>query len=288
MKKLVLTLMLLAFSTILFAQSYKNGSDKNLNLRSKPDANASVLTTIPSNAKVNVIDKSNSEWYKVSYDGKTGYVSSKYITEENNKQSNNNNNNSGNNGSGNNQSNDNNRNNNSGNNNNNNNSNSSKKSSSSNNGSGSSYNTGIGLRLGNWESGLTVKHFINNNAAIEGILSSGWYHRGSRLTALYEVQKPLGGNGFYWFWGVGGHVGLYNDRYWSNGDCVNGRYWHKGEWRPCDDGRRTTLGVDGIIGLEYKFPQAPFTLGIDFKPSIDLVGWGRHYGDGAFTVRYAF
>ncbi|AHM60383.1 hypothetical protein D770_10630 [Flammeovirgaceae bacterium 311] len=271
MRKLLLTLILLAFSTVMFAQTLRNGSDKGLNLRSEPSTNASVLTSIPPNAKVTVVDTSNSEWTKVKYDGKTGYVASKYLSEENNPNRSNNNSNNNNNSSA-----------------KNNNSSSSSKSSSSNS-NGVDYNTGIGVRLGNWESGLTVKHFFKGNAAIEGIISSGWLHRGTRITGLYEVQKPLGGNGFYWFWGVGAHVGFYNERYWNyNNDCKDGRYWHKGQWYPCDGGTRTTLGIDGIIGLEYKFPQAPFTLGIDFKPSIDLLGWGRHYGDGAFTTRYVF
>ncbi len=272
MRKTLFTLLLLVISTALFAQSYKNGSDKGLNLRSEPSANASVITSIPPDAKITVVDKSNNEWYKVRYNGKTGYVASKYVSEAN--QQNNKSNNSDSN----------------------NNSNTSKKSntskssskkSSSSPGDGVSYNTGIGVRFGGWESGFTVKHFINSKAAIEGILSTGWLHRGMRLTGLYEVQKPLGNGGFYWFWGVGGHIGMYNERYWYNGDCKDGGYEYKGRWYNCD-GTRTTLGIDGIIGLEFKFPSIPLTMGIDLKPSIDLLGWGRHYGDGAFTVRYVF
>lgn len=274
MKKLLLTFMLLAFSTVLFAQTLRNGSGNGLNLRSEPNTNSSVLASIPANAKVTVVDSSNSEWTKVKYDGKTGYVASKYLTDENNPNRNNNSSNNNNN-------------NNSGNNNRSNNNSSSKSKSS--NGGSTDYTTGIGVRLGNWESGLTIKHFFKSTAAIEGIISSGWYHRGTRFTALYEVQKPLGGNGFYWFWGVGGHLGLYNDRYWNDGDCKDGGEWRKGVWYPCESrGTRATLGIDGIIGLEYKFPQAPFTLGLDFKPSIDILGWARHYGDGAFTARYVF
>jgi hypothetical protein len=273
MKKLILTLLCLALSTAMFAQTLRNGSDKGLNLRSEPNQSASVITSIPPNAKVTVVDSSDSEWTKVKYNGKTGYVSSKYLSEQNNP----------------------NRNNNSGTNstrsNNNSNNNSSKKSSaakSSSNGSAASYNTGIGLRFGDWESGLTVKHFINGNAAIEGILSSGWRHRGTRITALYEVQKPLGNSGnLYWFWGVGGHLGLYSERYWYNGDCKDGRYEYKGRWYNCD-GTRATIGIDGILGLEYVFDEAPFSIGLDIKPSVDILGWGGHYGDLALSIRYVF
>lgn len=270
MKKLLLTLMCVALSSMLFAQTLRNGSDKGLNLRSEPSQNASVLTSVPPNAKVTVVDSSNSEWTKVKYDGKTGYVASKYLSDENNpnRANNSNNNNSARNNSSTSK-----------------NNNSSKSSSA---GSGVSYNTGIGLRAGDWESGLTVKHFIKSNAAIEGILSSGWRHRGTRITALYEVQKPLGNSGnFYWFWGAGAHIGFYNESYWYKGDCKDGRYEYKGRWYNCD-GTRTTIGIDGILGLEYVFDEIPFSIGLDVKPSIDIFGWGGHYGDLALSIRYVF
>jgi hypothetical protein len=278
MKRILLTLVITVLSTGLFAQTYRTTSDKGLNMRSEPNSNASVVASIPAGADINVVDKSNSDWYKVSYDGKTGYVSAKHVSDNKNEQArpnNNNNNTSGNN----------NRNSNNNNNNNNNRSSSSKSSG----GSGSGYNTGIGLRFGGWESGITVKHFVKSNAAIEGILSSGWHYRGTRITGLYEWQKPIGGaNGLYVFYGVGAHIGFYNDSYWSKGDCKDGKYWSNGRWYDCDGRARTAIGIDGILGLEYVFSEIPFSIGIDLKPSFDLFGWGRHYGDGALTVRYIF
>ena len=44
------------------------------------------------------------------------------------------------------------------------------------------YNTGIGLR-GGLSNGLTIKHFISSNTALEGIISTRW--RGLELTGLY-------------------------------------------------------------------------------------------------------
>jgi len=43
------------------------------------------------------------------------------------------------------------------------------------------YNTGIGLR-GGWGTGLTIKHFLNGKAAVEGILDSRWH--GFSVTGL--------------------------------------------------------------------------------------------------------
>lgn len=263
MKKILLTILFLALSTALFAQAFRNGSGSGLNLRSEPSTNATVVTSIPPNAKVTILEETNSEWTKVEYDSHTGYVSSKYLTQKDTPVKNNNSRKTSNN-----------RNNNGSNN--------------SRNSTSADYTTGIGIRFGGWESGLTVKHFIKNGTAIEGILSTGWHYRGTRITGLYEIQKPISGaSGLSWFYGFGGHVGLYNESYWYNGDCKDGQYEYQGRWYNCD-GTRATLGIDGIIGLEYHFGEIPFTIGIDLKPSIDLVGWGSRFGDSAFSLRYAF
>ena len=259
MKKILLILFCLALSSVLFAQTLRNGSGSGLNLRSQPSTQATVVASIPPNAKVTVVEQSNEEWSKVEYDGQTGYVSSRYLTDNNN-------------------------------NNNNNNTRAKKSNNNSNSWNSTSvrYNTGIGIRFGGWESGLTVKHFIKRNAAIEGILTTGWLYGGTRLTGLYEIQKPISGvAGLYWFYGIGGHLGFYNERYWYNGDCKNGQYEYKGRWYNCD-GSRAVLGIDGIIGLEYLFREIPFTIGLDIKPSIDLFGGGGRYGGFAFSLRYAF
>ena len=51
----------------------------NLNFRKEPSISSSIITTIPRNTTIEIIDKSTSGWYKVKYQNNTGYVSSKYI-----------------------------------------------------------------------------------------------------------------------------------------------------------------------------------------------------------------
>jgi RHS repeat-associated protein len=48
-------------------------------MRSGPGTSYGILISIPFGATVSVLDISNSSWYKVTYNGKTGYVSSQYI-----------------------------------------------------------------------------------------------------------------------------------------------------------------------------------------------------------------
>ncbi|MGN1402355.1 MAG: SH3 domain-containing protein [Bacillus sp. (in: firmicutes)] len=65
-------------STAIAATKFKTTS--NLNLRSKAATNGSVLLTIPKGKVVTATAKSGS-WYKVSYGGKTGWVSDSYLSE---------------------------------------------------------------------------------------------------------------------------------------------------------------------------------------------------------------
>ena len=53
-------------------------SKSNLNLRKEPSTTSTVLTSLPNGTKVEIIEELDG-WFKVSYKGHTGYVSSKYV-----------------------------------------------------------------------------------------------------------------------------------------------------------------------------------------------------------------
>lgn len=135
-----------------------------------------------------------------------------------------------------------------------------------------SYDTGIGLRGGLYN-GLTVKHFVSSDAAVEGILSTRW--GGFNVTILYEMHKiAFDTPGLYWFYGFGGHIGFWdgNNNPWFN-----------------DNDNYTVFGIDGIIGMEYVFEDIPFTIGLDWKPAINLAGNSNFLADGgALSLRYIF
>lgn len=132
------------------------------------------------------------------------------------------------------------------------------------------YRTGVGGRLG-FFSGITAKHFIKPVNPIEGILSFRW--EGFIITGLYEWQKPIKEvDGLDWYIGGGAHVGFWD----SN------RYYWQSE-------THTVLGLDFIIGLEYTFVDAPFSIGLDWKPAFNIVGDYHWWGDGVgLSVRYNF
>lgn len=150
------------------------------------------------------------------------------------------------------------------------------------------FTTGLGLR-GGFEGGITFKHFIKESAAIEVLLSRGWRYGGFRVTGLYEIQKPLPGiENLDWFFGGGVHIGFYDGTYYGYyGYYGTGYYDKHGNWHPTGyRDRYTTIGIDGILGLEYQFTEVPITLSLDIKPYFDFYGRGNHYGDGALSIRY--
>lgn len=54
-------------------------ANTGLNLRTGPSTNASVIRVLPNGAKVQILSQQG-DWYQVSYNGSTGYVSATYIT----------------------------------------------------------------------------------------------------------------------------------------------------------------------------------------------------------------
>ena len=134
------------------------------------------------------------------------------------------------------------------------------------------YNTGIGLRAGYW-SGLTLKHFINKNAALEGLFDSRWH--GFNLTGLYEIHnQAFETDRLNWYYGGGAHIGFY--------DTTN-KSWND------NSGNYSIVGIDGILGIEYNFKEVPINLSLDWKPAFNLTGGTGFWGDGgALSIRYIF
>lgn len=140
------------------------------------------------------------------------------------------------------------------------------------------YNTGIGFR-GGLASGLSVKHFLNEEAALEGILTSNFRYGGATITVLYEKHAhAFNLDKLHWYYGFGGHVGRHPGAdYYIN---------HRNRSRYIGQ-RVLGIGIDGALGLEYYIGDIPFTIGADLKPYVNLNGGGGNW-DSALIVRYVF
>lgn len=128
---------------------------------------------------------------------------------------------------------------------------------------GAGYKTAVGIRLGPSvpaiKSGITVKHFIGNNA-IEAIVSFG---DGVAICGLYEIHKPIATENLQWFAGFGVYAGF-------NSGTSN-------------------IGAAGIVGLDYKFAAIPFNLSLDWKPELNIISKiGFQASTVGFSARFTF
>lgn len=136
---------------------------------------------------------------------------------------------------------------------------------------GSDYRTALGIKF--WPGGITIKHFVNDNRALEG-LGYFWTH-GFRFTGLYEFHGDINdAPGLKWYAGPGAHIGAYNE-VWYHG----GHYYDDGD---------VSLGIDGVVGLDYKISGAPINLSLDFQPSLELLSQPYFSVCGGLAIRYTF
>ncbi len=127
------------------------------------------------------------------------------------------------------------------------------------------YTTAAGLRLGPNSAaitaGFTVKHFLNEKAAVEGILG---INDGIGLCGLYEVHFPITEvSHLQWFAGAGGYFAVRNST--------------------------TFFGAAGIIGADYKFDELPLNLSLDWKPELNIISKVAFESSGlGLSIRYTF
>ena len=135
---------------------------------------------------------------------------------------------------------------------------------------GQDYHTGIGIKIG-MAPGISAKHFLTTNGAIEGVLTYRW--QGVNFTGLGEFHIPVfDTEGMYFYYGGGFHVGV-----WDSGLAKD----------EAGSGRNFNTGLDAIVGLEHAFPGIPLSLGLDWKPNFNIITDSRFIIDEiSFTMRY--
>ena len=113
--------------------------------------------------------------------------------------------------------------------------------------SAQSHTWAVGVRVGGANGGLTVRRALDTHAVELGVALAA--DNSGRLQALYEWQRPVIAEGFTFYYGAGGFVGAYD---YSTGTQMG-------------------LGVEGVIGLEYQFPELPIAVSLDYRPSMSLL-----------------
>lgn len=131
--------------------------------------------------------------------------------------------------------------------------------------SAQNYTTAGGIRLGPntaaVTAGFTVKHFLNERTALEGILG---INDGLGICGMYELHFPIESvNNLQWFAGPGAYIAFRNSS--------------------------TFVGAAGIVGLDYKFDEVPINVSIDWKPELNIISKIAFESSGiGLSVRYTF
>lgn len=133
------------------------------------------------------------------------------------------------------------------------------------------YKKAIGVKM--YPSAISYKSFMTGSKALEVL---GYFTLdGFRTTVMIEKYSPFANtNNLSWYIGYGGHIGVWSEEWKKN--------------NPTHDAG-IALGVDGILGLDYKINNAPLNLSLDWQPSFNFVG-SSYFESGwaGLGIRYTF
>ena len=133
------------------------------------------------------------------------------------------------------------------------------------------YQKAIGVKM--YPSAISYKSFLTDTKAIEAL---GYFTLdGFRATVLIEKYSPFANTDqLSWYIGYGGHLGLWSEEWKKN--------------NPTHDAG-IALGVDGVLGLDYKIKNAPLNLSLDWQQSFNIVG-SSYFESGwaGLGIRYTF
>lgn len=127
------------------------------------------------------------------------------------------------------------------------------------------YKTAVGIRLGPNSPaiapGFTIKRFLDEKHAVEGIVG---VNNGIGICALYEWHFPITSvEHLQWFAGAGAYAAYRNST--------------------------SYIGGAGIVGVDYKFPEIPLNISIDWKPELNIIeSVGFEASGVGFSARFTF
>jgi hypothetical protein len=139
------------------------------------------------------------------------------------------------------------------------------------------YKTAAGIRLGPSSPaiapGFTIRHFLDEKHAVEGIVG---INNGIGICALYEWYHPVATvEHLQWFVGAGGYAAYRNNVSFigENSNKNNTSY----------------IGAAGVVGVDYKFRDIPLNISIDWKPELNIIeNVGFEASGVGFSARFTF
>jgi hypothetical protein len=143
----------------------------------------------------------------------------------------------------------------------------------------------VGLRGGaTW--GITYDYIHNESSGFMGMVS--FREKGMQVTGLLKFYRPAFErltDRFWWYFGVGAHVGYHK---WE--EFYYYYYSHYYYYREVTK-YAPVMGLDGLIGIEFRMDILPITVGIEYMPYFELLGkdyFKMHFFDFGFALKYTF
>lgn len=144
------------------------------------------------------------------------------------------------------------------------------------------YSQALGIRAGWVSPGIEYRYYNSDEFSLRALLSVR--DRGLQLhgmTEFYIYDLFPFSYQLVFVYGAGIHAGFES---WDEVTTENNQ-------RQTNVQSAFLAGLDGLVGLEYIFYEAPVKIGIEAKPFFDV--FGRHgfnvvLPDIAFTVKYLF
>ena len=140
-----------------------------------------------------------------------------------------------------------------------------------------SWYKAAGLRLG-YPNSLTYKQFISEDGAVEVTLGTRGFNTVRTLNAAvaYQIHNILledSFGSFRWYYGAG--VGLTTYNFKNNFIGTEGG---------------ASFSIQGYLGVDYTFKDAPINISLDWVPAYLLNGFGSGFeaNSSSLGVRYIF
>ena len=133
----------------------------------------------------------------------------------------------------------------------------------------------VGLRLGVNSVEMSFQQLMNSESNLfELDFGTGWNFNSLQGAATYNWTSSTSSGEWTTYAGLGLGAGYtWGDNKWYSKDKTSylSNYW--------------TLGVAGLLGIEFKLPNLPIGISLDYRP---LFGgdFGTHSGDGKFGVQF--
>lgn len=156
------------------------------------------------------------------------------------------------------------------------------------------YYTGIGLRWGKFNSGVTMKHFFNADNATGAQLDiyRTYIHSRGYTAKIFFIKQgsfrvPILQIPLDYIYGFGLHGAYFP---YVDQTPRFGYYYRSGGVAHPYDRSVITIGLDATLQVEYQIPMhdLPITISVDMNPWFEFYHRGPEYVDFGLNVRYVF